>query len=93
MVDPAARPDDTARVDHARGQRSIERRTVDDGDLLSGIFELGDVTAGRDHVARRRPVEHDVFGDLVQTVRLARDEAGAVCRDPNILVLLEDNDL
>src|SRR2546425_7897238 len=93
VVHPAAGADHATRLQDARGERPIEAGPVEDGDLFAGILELRDATARRDHEAGRWPTEHDVVRDLVQAVRLPRDDAGAVRGDAELLVLFEEEDV
>src|SRR5438093_13543656 len=78
VVHPAAGADHATRLQDARGERPIEAGPVEDGDLFARILELRDATPGRDYETGRWPAEHDVVRDLVQAVRLPRDDAGAV---------------
>src|SRR2546427_6674328 len=91
-VHRAAGADPATRLQDARGERPIEAGPVEDGDLFAGILELRDATARRDHEAGRWPAEHDVVRDLVQAVRLPRDDAGAMRGDAEFFVLFEDDD-
>src|SRR5439155_16570693 len=92
VVHPATGADQAASVQDARGERPIEAGPVEDGDIFTWILELRDATPGRDHEAGRWSAEHDVVRDLVQAVRLPRDDAGAVRGDAEFLVLFEDDD-
>src|SRR5438093_6090864 len=93
VVHPATGADRAARLQDARGERPIEAGPVEDGDLFARILELRDSTARRDHQTGRWPAEHDVVRDLVQAVRLPRDDAGAVRGDAEFFVLFEDDDV
>ena len=93
VVHPATGADRAARLQDARGERPIEAGPVEDGDLFARILELRDSAARRDHETGRWPAEHDVVRDLVQAVRLPRDDAGAVRGDAELLVLFEEEDV
>src|SRR5438552_17023534 len=91
VVHPAAGADHATRLQDARGKRPIEAGPVEDGDLFARILELRDSTARRDHETRRWSAEHDVVRDLVQAVRLPRDDAGAMRGSAEFFVLFEDD--